>query len=211
MRRIRRRLLAWVALLSGAAVGLLVSTPAWGQAVGVDQVTISGGDLSEPVTVRVEDAPRTCLALYREISWLTGSSGEAEEPAVELGPGYTIEVSIEGELRHRYDLYPLAEGGPRVYRPSGQPGDRKASEGWFFGRLSMPETLSAAGVRLPGVTVRLGGSGGGAEASDPTEAPTRQGLGLLTTWQDGLLLTAAVAVIISSGLAGVAFLIRRKV
>ena len=211
MRQSRRRRRSWIALLFGVAVGTLAAAPASAQPVAVDEVTITGGDLSEPVIVRAEDAPRVCLALYREISWLTGDSGAEDEPEVDLGPGYTIEVSIEGELRHRYDLYPLAEGGPRVYRPAEQPGDRKATEGWFFGRLSMPESLGAAGVRLPGVQLQLGGSGGGAEAPDPTAAP-RSGAALpLTTWLDGVLLTAGVAVFVSAGLAGVAFLIRRKV
>lgn len=214
MPRFRRPALAGAVLVSGAALGLLAGAPASAQPVEVDQVTITGGDLSAPVVVEAADSPRTCLALYREISWLNGRTGQEEQPEVDLGPGYAMEVSIEGEPRHWYELYPVAEGGPRVYRPAEQPGGRTASEGWFYGRLSMPETLADAGVLVPGAHLRLGGgSGGGGEAPDPTPPPAARADGplRLTTWLDGVLLTAAVAMVATSGLAAVAYLIRRKV
>jgi hypothetical protein len=183
------------------------STPAW--AAGVDQVTISGEGLVEPLVFDASTEPRLTAALHNEVSWLTGRKGDAREPDEDaLGAGYVIEIHIDGEARHRYQLYPVAEGGPRVYRPKEQPGDRRTTAGWFYGRLSMPETLSTAGVPLPGTQVRPPGGegGGGPDVTTPPGQSTR----LLDTWREGMQLTGLVAVAIMVGLAAVALLIRRR-
>ncbi|HEY8453478.1 MAG: hypothetical protein FWJ70_06760 [Micromonosporaceae bacterium] len=204
-----RLVAAGLILLPGVvAVGLLTGAPAAAQDDRVERVTITGEDLPDPLVVEAVDDPQLCLALYHEISWLTGATGDAEAPEIALGPAYTIEVVIEGEPRHRYVLYPLAEGGPRVYRPAEQPGERTASEGWFVGRLGMPETLLAAGVNLPGVRSRLGGGGGGEHSSRVDDPMARTPV---DTWLEGMLLATGVALSITAGLGAVAYLLRRKV
>lgn len=196
--------LTWLGV--AAAVGV-AAPPAYAE--GVEQVTLTGKGLSEPLEVRAEEAPDRCAALYREVSFLIGEDPDADEPEPgTLGPGYTLVTHVDGKERHRFELYPLAEGGPRVYRPEEQPGDRKVKGGWFHGRLSMPETLAAVGLPLEGVP---GGVGGGGLAPEPTATPDPGVLGLLDDWREGMRLTIVVTIAIAAGLAGVALLIRRKV
>jgi hypothetical protein len=210
-RRIAKSALA----VLGAVLVLSPATPAW--AAGPDRITIATDELDEPVEVTAAELPRLVTALHNEVNWLTGRSGNASEPDEDArGPAYLLEVYIDGEARQRFVLYPLAEGGPRVFRPQEQPGDRTAREAWFYGRLSMPDTLSAAGVpvegaqpRLPGGgTVPGGGTGGGNGAE---ESPPQAASGLLDTWRDGTQLAVLVVLAIAGGLAAVALLIRRKV
>jgi hypothetical protein len=199
-------------MVMGAAMGAAVQ-PGTAWADDLHQITITGDDLAEPLVILAADSPRRAAALYEEVSWLTGRSGNADEPDEEiLGPAYVIEVHIDGEARHRYVLYPLADGGPRAYRPAEQPGDRKAREAWFYGRLSMPDTLGAAGVPLPGAPPRMsgGGTGGGDEPAGET-SPPGEAVGLVDTWREGMQLTALVGITIAAGLAAVALLIRRRV
>lgn len=189
-----------------AAVGL---TAAPAHADGVEQVTVTGEGLVEPLEVRADEAPERFAALYREVSFLIGESPDADEPDPNtLGPQYTLVTHVDGAERHRFELYPLAAGGPRVFRPKEQPNDRKVREGWFHGRLSMPETLTAVGLPLDGDP---SGVGGGALAPEPTATAGPGVLGLLDDWREGMQLTIAVTIAIAAGLAGVALLIRRKV
>lgn len=212
-RRAARRVLsgATLALLGAATVAI---GPAPARAQSVDQITVTGIDLAEPVEVRVDERPELCAALHREVNWLASRGDEAPEPedVDALGPQYTLVVYVDGDRRDRFHLYPLAEGGPRVFRPAEQPDGRSVDEGWFYGRLSMPETLSAAGVPLTGVPPAGGGTGGGQPpAPGETPEPERDALAFLEEWREGVLLSVAVVVTIAIGLAGAAYLIRRKV
>lgn len=182
-------------------------------ATEAEAVTVTGVGLSEPIEVTAEDHPDLCASLYAEISWLVRKDPTADEPDPEtLGDAYTMVVRIDGEPRHEFDLYPHAEGGPRVFRPAEQPGDREVDEGWYLGRLSMPETLAAAGVPLDeDDRDGPGGAGGGSVAPEQTAAPERGVFGFLADWREGMQLTLLVTVAIVVGLAGVALLIRRKV
>jgi hypothetical protein len=214
-RRMVSRLLAGGGLaLLGAATVFAGGTAALADG-DLSQVTITSIDLTEELVVTREDRPELCASLYREVNWLVGRDGDAREPedAESLGVQYTMEVYIDGEARHRFHLYPLAEGGPKAFRPAEQPGDRNVDEAWFHGRLSMPRTLSEAGVPLTGVPVPPGGgAGGGGPAPEESEEPEDQPmLGFLEEWREGMLLTGAVVVAIVLGLGGVSFLIRRKV
>jgi len=207
-------LAAAAGLAAGFAAGLAGAAPAWAQASAVDQITITGIDLSEPLEVRADDRPELCARLRSEVAWLVGRRGDAPEPEPDaLGPQYTLVVHVEGQPRHRFHLYPLASGGPRAFRPVEQPGDRTANEGWFFGRLSMPDSLAAAGVPLTGDPAAPGGGTGGGSGPTPgqSEPPDASVLGFLEVWRQGMLLTGAAVVTIVAGLAGIAYLIRRKV
>lgn len=196
-------------LLPESVAGAVAAAPALAAQDGADQITITGGDLPEPLVIRAGDSPRTSAALHEEIDWVRGRSGDAQEPAPQdRGPAYTVEVHVDGEARHRYELYPLADGGPRIHRPAEQPGDREADEAWFYGRLSMPETLATAGVPLPGLP-GPGGAGGGDASPTPTPAP--ESAGMLAEWREGVLFTGLVGIAIAAGIGGIAFLIRRKV
>lgn len=201
-------------LLVGATFLLVVTaiSPAPAAAVGPDQITITGDDLPEQLVVRVEEHPDVHAALYSEVNWLTDRPSQADKPDQEtLGPSFQLEVYFDGEARYRFNLYPLAAGGPRAHRPAKQPGDRKTRSGWFYGRLSMPDTLASAGVPLTTDPVATGGIGGGDPVPDqePTTAP--QLSAVLDEWREGLRLTAVVIFAIVIGLAGVALLIRRRV
>lgn len=208
------RLAANAATVGAAVAGtlLLAAGPAAGQSE-VNLVTISGIDLAAPLEVAAEQQPELCAALYAEVSWLVSEDGTAPEPEAEtLGPQYVLVAHVEGEPRHRFHLYPLAEGGPRVFRPVEQPGERTVDEGWFFGRLSLPETLNTAGAPLTGDPATGGGTGGGQPPlPDQTGPPDSNVLDALDEWRQGMLLTAAITVAVVAGLAGAAYLIRRKV
>jgi hypothetical protein len=179
----------------------------------VDQVTISGGTLVEPLVVVAAERPALCADLHAEVGWLVNRRGDASEPDPEdLGPQYVMVLHVEGEERHRFELYPLAAGGPRVFRPAEQPGDREARAAWFFARLTLPETLAAAGAPLDGNPMPPGGGVGGGEAAlEGTSSPDAGPLAFVDEWREGVLLTVAMTAALLVGLGGIAYLIRNKV
>lgn len=196
-------------LAVAAAVGL-APTPA--QAASLTQVTITGIGLNAPLEVPVETHPELSASLYREVSWLVRKRPDAEEPDPDtLGPQYTLVADIDGEPRHRFHLYPLAEGGPKVFRPAEQPGDREVREGWFHGRLGMSETLALAGVPVYDDPAAPSGAGGGVLLPEEETTEERGMLAFLEDWREGMRLTLAVTLAIVAGLAGAALLIRRRV
>lgn len=208
-RMTRRLLVGGVTALMGAVTVAFGPTAA--SADGPDQITITGDDLAEPLEVTAEDYPELYAALHSEVNWLIDGPSQAKQPKEErLGPHYQLVVYADGEARHQFDLYPLARGGPRAHRPAEQPGDRKVRAGWFYGRLSMPDTLVSAGVPLSGNVGPSGGIGGGDPA--PTEEPaTAPGVSdVLDEWREGMRITVAVTLAIVIGLVGVAVAIRRK-
>lgn len=214
-RRIIGRLVAGSGLV---LLGVAAAVAAGGAALAdgdLEQVTITNVELSQEVVVRAETHQELCTALFREVDWLVSRDGDAREPEdpETLGAQYTMVVYVDGEARHEFHLYPLAEGGPKAYRPAEQPGDRSTDEAWFNGRLSMARTLSAAGVSLTGMPVPPGGGAGGGELAPTESTPPedRPPLAFLEEWRQGMLLTAAVVVAIVLGLGGLSFLIRRKV
>jgi hypothetical protein len=210
-----RRLLAGGGFaLLGAATVVTGPAPALAADEELEHITVTGIDIAEELVIRAEERPELCASLYSEVDWLVGRKGDTREPEdpETLGAQYTLVVHIDGEPRHRFHLYPLAEGGPKAFRPAEQPGDRTVKEAWFHGRLSMPRTLGAAGVPLTGDPVPLGGGAGGGEpAPEETEEPERSAFAFLDEWREGMLLTGAVVVAIVAGLGGVSFLIRRRV
>jgi hypothetical protein len=123
-----------------------------------------------------------------------------------------VVVYAKDVAKQTYDLYPLAAGGPRVFRPAKQPDLRRTTAGWFFGRLNMAETLRLAGVPLPLRPDVFGGAGGGEEIpSEAAFAPMEELAAVFAEWRRLFLLNAAVVLLIAMGLAGFSLLIRRKI
>jgi hypothetical protein len=208
----------WIGrLMAGGAVGILaalgIDTAPARADDEVDQITISGGTLAEPLVVLASEQPTLCADLHAEVRWLVNRRADAPEPDPEtLGPQYVMVVHVEGEERHRFELYPLAAGGPRVFRPAEQPGDRSVRNAWFYARLTLPETLAAAGAPLDGNPMPPGGGvGGGEPAVEETSSPEAGPLAFVDEWREGVLLTVAMTVALLVGLGGIAYLIRNKV
>ncbi|KKJ99913.1 hypothetical protein [Micromonospora sp. HK10] len=175
-------------------------------------VDITGDRLDQPLQLRADSRPAEVNAVIDQVKWL-GQTGQQRGPgAKDLGPKYTVVVLTGGNPAKTYDLYPLAKGGPRVYRPAKQPDLSKPRAGWFFGRLNMSETLRGVGVPLEKQFDTLSGGIGGGERVIPEEAldPVQDIGTAMDELQRLLLLNVGVVVIITAGLAGIALLIRRR-
>lgn len=176
-------------------------------------VQIVGKDVPGKIVVQ-RDQPKLFSTLLDEVTWLAAATPQTATPqAAKLGPKYTVTVLIGAKPTQVYDLYPAAAGGPRAHRPAKQPTGKKA-DGWFYGRLTMSETLRVAGVPLKAKPdVVAGGIGGGigqdinVADADPV-ASVNEFFGQV---RQLFLLNGAVLVVIFVGLAGIAFLIRRRV
>ncbi|MEV1290515.1 hypothetical protein [Micromonospora sp. NPDC049679] len=216
--RISRRVFATGALLLALGAPLVAAAPAAhaGPPTTPNSLSIAGPELPEPLTVRAEDDPELFAAVFGQVSWLKGHGQTSSPAAGDLGPKYTVVVFIEDVAKQTYDLYPLATGGPRAYRPTRQPDKRKTDAAWFYGRLTMPDTLRAAGVPLaaPVTTVingGVGGIGGGARViPDSALNPGKDIDRLFGDLRRVMLLNAAVVVTITMGLAGITLLVRRR-
>jgi hypothetical protein len=175
-------------------------------------ITITGAGINRPITVKAADSPQLFAAVHSEVAFL-GGRGETSAPkADKLGPKFVVVVHYNDKPRYGYELYPLAVGGPKAFRPAAQPDKRRTTAAWFFGRIAMSETLRAAGVPLPErPSLVTGGIGGGERAiPDDTLDAGRDLDVLLADLRRVLLLNAAVVVTITVGLAGIALLIRRR-
>jgi hypothetical protein len=164
----------------------------------------------------VQQAERDDLfkRLLSEVSWLANTPPTTSRPqSGKMGPKFVVTVLIKDKASQVYDLYPNAAGGPRAYRPAKQPTGKKQS-GWFYGRLTMSESLRLSGVPLKAKPdVVSGGIGGGvgedvaADELDPVENVNH----VLADFRRLFLLNTAVLIVILLGLAGIAYLIRRRV
>jgi len=177
-------------------------------------IQIKGNDLPGTLIVDPSDGTRLFDALLAEVNWMSTAKPLTTAPkADKLGPKYTLTVLVKTAPQQIYDLYPEAAGGPRAHRPATQPGGHK-TDGWFYGRLTMGETLRLSGVPLkekPDVVP--GGIGGGVGENIKVDDldPVAGVNGFLGRMRDLLLLNGAVLIVILFGLAGMAFLIRRKI
>ena len=177
-------------------------------------VQIAGKFPGNSVTVQQSERPDLFKQLLSEVSWLATTTPTTSKPeAKKLGPKFTVTVLIKDKANQTYELYPNAAGGPRAFRPAKQPTGKK-TPGWFYGRLTMSESLRLSGVPLkekPDVV--SGGIGGGigedvqAEELDPVEGVND----VLSDMRRLYLLNGAVLLTILLGLGGIAFLIRRRV
>jgi len=176
-------------------------------------ITISGKGMAD-LKIVAADRPEIFQLLVSEVSWLANATPQTAAPkSRKLGARYTLTILVNDKPHQVYELYPLASGGPRAHRPAKQPSGKK-TDGWFYGRLTMSESMRFSGVPLKAkADVVNGGIGGGigqnlsAEEIDPVES--------LHAYFDEVrrlfLLNGAVLVVVLFGLAGVAFLIRRRV
>jgi hypothetical protein len=181
-------------------------------------ITITGEGLAKPLNVRADADSSLFSTVMEQVSWL-GGAGQTNAPtAKDLGPKYTVVVLAGDVPKQTYDLYPLAKGGPRACRPAKQPDQRRstASAAWFYGRLSMSESLLAAGVPLAQQEAPIGGAisggvgGGERVVSDKLLDPRKDLDDMFSDLRQLLLLNAAVIIVITLGLAGISLLVRRR-
>ena len=178
-------------------------------------VQVVGAGVTGRILVQQATQPQLFASLLDEVSWLaTAKPQTGSLPAAKLGPKYTVTVYVKSSPTQIYDLYPLATGGPRAHRAAKQPGGRKSTDGWFYGRLTMSEALRVSGAPLkPKPDVVGGGIGGGigqdinVDELDPVAGFTH----FLDEMRRLFLLNGAVLIVILFGLAGIAFLIRRRI
>ncbi|MBB4749245.1 hypothetical protein [Actinoplanes lobatus] len=200
-----------LALAVGAAPGAVRAAPKAPPKPTALQLT--GTDIPEPILVREDERPKLFEMLVSEVGWLATATASTSAPkAAKLGPKYTVTLLVKDAPNQIYHLYPLAAGGPRAHRPAKQPSGKKA-EGWFYGRMSMPEALRLGGAPLetkPDVV--HGGIGGGVGEDLRAEVnPVEEMSEMFTEMRRLFLLNGAVLLVILTGLAGMAFLIRRRV
>lgn len=196
--------------LSAAAYGEPSATPTTPPDVRLAQLT--GDNLPEMITISSVEQGRLYTSLAQQVEWLANqAAGNASAPeAGKAGTKITLVLTLNGQPKQAYDLYPQAPGGPRVFRPAAQPDGRKVTDAWFLGRLTMASTLHGAGVPLDDVT-KVGTGGGGGIGVEATADPAADMEALLGDWQRFVGLNGAVVVFIAIGVFGIAYLIRRRV
>jgi hypothetical protein len=206
-------------LLAGVAIVLGIM-PVAGQAAPKASttpttVTVVGKGITGKLTVQAADQPGIFNQLLSEVNWLATTKPQTTAPkADKLGVKYTMTILIKDKPTATYDLYPEASGGPRAHRPAKQPNGRKVVDGWFYGRLTMSESLRISGVPLAAKPDDVsGGIGGGlgAETVQDTSDPSAGINDFLGQLRQLFLLNGAVVVVILLGLAGISYLIRRRV
>ncbi|SCL16837.1 hypothetical protein GA0070616_1133 [Micromonospora nigra] len=208
-----RRLVVLVGALAAMLVSLGLTGPAGAAPkappAGVD---ITGEGIDEPLRLHADTHPAEVVGVIEQVNFL-GRVGYSKGPKADtLGPKYTVVVLAGDVAKQTYDLYPKAEGGPRVFRPAKQPDNRKTAAAWFLGRLDMSEKLRVAGVPLERTYDTISGGVGGGERIIPEDAvnPARDIDEALGELQRLLLLNVAVVLVITAGLAGIALLVRRR-
>jgi hypothetical protein len=214
VRGVITRLVSAAGAVVAAAVLTVGLAPATAHAAAkADAVTISGEGMSD-IKVLAKKKPEIFELLLSEVSWLANATPQTSAPkSSKRGPRYTLTILVKDKPYQVYELFPLAAGGPRAHRPAKQPSGKKP-DGWFYGRLTMSESLRVSGVPLEARTdVVNGGIGGG--AGEDVAADEIDPVARVNTFLDQMrrlfLLNGAVLVVILFGLAGIAFLIRRRV
>lgn len=214
-----RGVLARIAAVAVAVAGGIGLAPLAAQAApkppAPTAIQIAGAGLpGGKAVIAAQDRAQLFRMMWNEVGWLATARPQTSAPKRSaLGPKYTVTVFVKNAPQAVYDLYPLARGGPRAHRPAKQPIGKKA-DGWFYGRLTMSESLRHSGAPLKARTdVVTGGIGGGAGAdvdvAQIEPAPTLDQF--FAQMRRLLLLNSAVLMAIVFGLGGIAFLIRRRV
>lgn len=143
-----RRIATFIAILFGA-VPLGAAGTAW--AADTPTATIQGPGIAGTMTLngtRQADQFKTVTQL---VSWMaTGPGDPMQVDHATLGPGYTIDIVVDGAPAQRYVLYPMAQGGARAFRPAEQPGGRATLQAWFYASVTSSDDLVRAGVPVAG-------------------------------------------------------------
>ncbi|MFF5082474.1 hypothetical protein ACFY36_35970 [Actinoplanes sp. NPDC000266] len=208
------RLLAVTAVLAVGLAPAAAAQAAPKAAAKPNVVQITGKDVDGKILVDQKTQKRLFDSLLSEVSWMASAKSQTTAlKADKLGAKYTVTLLNNKQTLQTYDLFPMAAGGPRAHRLAKQPTGAK-TEGWFYGRLTMPEALRVAGVPLKSkpdvVTGGIGGGIGQGLEVDAAKEPAgvKEYVGEVRRL---FLLNGAVLASILVGLAGIAFLIRRKV
>lgn len=215
------RFVAATGVLAAAAVLAVGLAPGAAMAEGAPKpapkpntIQITGKGIDDPIVITQADSKRLFSSLLSEVNWMySARSQTAALPAGKLGAKYNITVLAGKTGLQTYDVFPSAAGGPRAHRLAKQPGGKKAADGWFYGRLTLPETLRVSGVPLEAKPDVVGGGIGGGIGEDLVE-DTEAAAGVdevLGEMRRLYLLNGAVIAVIFIGVAGIAFLIRRRV
>lgn len=138
-----------------ALAGLLGLAPA-AYAKGPTAVTIEGPGLAEPVRVESYETsgqlPSISTVMEQTGGTVLFGSGtrlEADRPAVELGPRFTVKYLMDIDVVLTQELYPFAAGGPYTFTPAGQKSifvESEMDSGWFRGPEQLTSTLLALGA-----------------------------------------------------------------
>ncbi|MEU4623135.1 hypothetical protein AB0G04_24575 [Actinoplanes sp. NPDC023801] len=214
------RLVTTITAVAVAVALAFAAVPATAQAAPKsppkpDALQLVGTGIEETILVKQDERPKLFQMLLSEVNWLAQASGSTSgvpKPA-DLGPKFTVTLLVKNAPNQLYHLYPMAEGGPRAHRPAKQPSGKK-TDAWFYGRLSMPESLRLGGAPLEGKPdVVQSGIGGGVGTDLAVEEvnPVEEMTVAFAEFRRLFLLNGAVLLVILTGLAGMAFLIRRRV
>ncbi|WP_203718070.1 hypothetical protein [Asanoa siamensis] len=175
-------------------------------------VTITGEGMAD-ISVTAQEKPQLFNDLLKEVSFLGGTGSQISAPkTASLGRKFSVVVHYDNKPRFAYDLYPMASGGPKAFRPAAQPDKKKASPAWFLGRMTMSEALRIAGAPIPEKPdVISGGIGGGARVIPEDSLPTGRDLDtLLAELRQLVLLNGGVVLVLAFLVAGVALIIRHR-
>jgi hypothetical protein len=197
-------------LLGAPAFGAPTPSPKPSPSPTVRTITISSDMLTAPIVLRSDQHQRQFTAMAGEVDWLAGGTSPLKAPAADkLGPKFVVLAAVNGVDKQTYDLYPLAAGGPRVFRPAAQPDKRKVTAAWFLGRFTMDASLRGAGISLgTAAPAEGGGTGGGLVESATAEPDIRAMVG---DWQRFVGLNGAVVVVIALGVFAIAYAFRRTI
>ncbi len=221
--RVRQTITRFVAAAGVAATVLALAIGSGGPATAAPKappaptsLQIVGAGVTDKIVVQQATQPRLFDTVLDEVSWLATAKPQTTAPtAKNLGPKYSVTVFIKNAASQAYDLYPMATGGPRAHRAAKQPSGKKVADGWFYGRLTMPESLRVSGVPLKAkpdvVSAGIGGGSGTDISSSSLDDPVAGVNSFLLQMRRLFLLNGAILVVILFGLAGIAFLIRRRV
>jgi hypothetical protein len=176
-------------------------------------VQITGKTMPNKVIIQQAAQPQLFAQLVNSFSWVeheTSSTYPLKTSA--LGPLYTVTILVKNAPQHVYDVYPQATGWPRIHRKAAQPAGR-TTDGWYYATATLPEIMRISGAPIPRTQdVVAGGIGGGLGEEKVADVdPVANVNQFLAEFRRLFLLNGAVLVVILFGLAGIAYLIRRRV
>jgi hypothetical protein len=176
-------------------------------------VQIAGKTMTAKVAVQQQTQPALFEELINNFAWVehaTPSTYALKSKA--LGPMYTVTILAKDAPQAVYEVYPQATGWPRIHRKAAQPTGKKV-DGWYYATETLPELLRLGGAPIPrSNAVAVGGIGGGIGEEKVADVdPVGNFNDFLTEFRRLFLLNGAVLVVILFGLAGIAYMIRRRV